>query len=166
MAYCRHRSGDALLFLTTQRTIWGHHNRTPWATAEWAWDAASKGAYAAVHPVQVLTSPNWDLSFNAMDTYNLVFMVVLIALLVGVIVWCPPGLAAYAVLAAVAPLPAPPFFSPLAGTPRYMLDTFPIFLVLGRILARRQAWLRVWLFASAASGVLLTLFFTSWRWVA
>jgi hypothetical protein len=47
-----------------------------------------------------------------------------------------------------------------------MLDTFPIFLVLGRILARRQAWLRVWLFASAASGVLLTLFFTSWRWVA
>ena len=58
------------------------------------------------------------------------------------------------------------FFSPLASMPRYFLAAFPVFIVLGTVLARRRVALVCWLGTSASLGILLTLYFTTWRCVA
>jgi hypothetical protein len=155
-----------LLFNTVARHTWGRKPANPVHTLSRAWDVAGDGAVYAVHPNRVLAARLANGSFNAMETYNLVFLALLALLLVFVLVRLPAGLALYATLAAVVPTLAPAAFSPLASVPRYVLSVFPVFMALGALLARSRALLRTWLVASAAFGVLLTVYFTSWRWVA
>jgi hypothetical protein len=78
----------------------------------------------------------------------------------------PLGLALYAFCAGIVPVLSPAAFSPLASLPRYCLAVFPIFMFLGTVFARRRYLLAGWLVVSASFGVLLTMFFTTWRWVA
>ena len=155
-----------LLFTTVVKQTWGRKLANPIHTLSRAWEVARDNAVFAVHPNRVLASALANESFNAMETYNLVFLALLLALLVFVVVRLPAGLALYAVLAAIIPALAPAFFSPLASVPRYVLSVFPVFMVLGVVLARHRVALWAWLAANAAFGMLLTVYFTSWRWVA
>jgi hypothetical protein len=155
-----------LLFTTVVKQTWGRKLANPFHTLSRAWDVARDGAVFAVHPDRVLASRLANESFNAMETYNLVFLALLAVLLVVVILRLPAGLALYATLTAVVPVLTPAFFSPLASVPRYVLAVFPAFMALGAVLARSRILLFAWLASSAAFGALLTVYFTSWRWVA
>jgi len=60
--------------------------------------------------------------------------------------------------------PAPEF--PLMSLPRFVLGTFPVFLVIGYLLSRSGPALILYLLLSSGLGVALTVLFTTWRWVA
>jgi Mannosyltransferase (PIG-V) len=165
MFWLWHWSSHPLLFATVVRQTWGRKLTSPVDTVERAWHAAVDGAAWAVHPGRLFATSNPNGSFHALETFNFVFFVLLALLLVGVLVRLPRGLALYALAAAALPFLTPPPFSPLASLPRYFLGVFPAFLVLGDALARSRIALAGWLTASVALGILLTLEFTTWRWV-
>ena len=50
--------------------------------------------------------------------------------------------------------------------PRFVLGTFPVFLVLGYLLSRGRTLLVLWLVVGGGVGIALTALFTTWRWVA
>jgi hypothetical protein len=50
--------------------------------------------------------------------------------------------------------------------PRFMLEAFPLFLVLGLLLSRSRPALVLWLLVSGSLGAALTTLFVTWRWVA
>ncbi|HKH10866.1 MAG TPA: hypothetical protein VKA73_06955, partial [Rubrobacter sp.] len=60
--------------------------------------------------------------------------------------------------------PSPRF--PLMSLPRFVLGAFPVFLVLGYLLARSRWALAAWLVVSGGVGMVLTALFVTWRWVA
>jgi hypothetical protein len=55
---------------------------------------------------------------------------------------------------------------PLLGLPRFMLEAFPLFLVLGLLLSRNRPAFVAWLLFSGALGIALATLFVTWRWVA
>jgi hypothetical protein len=78
----------------------------------------------------------------------------------------PPGLSVYNSLIALLLVLTPSPLFPLMSLPRFMLGTFPLFLVLGYLLSRSRPALYLWLFVSSGLGVALTAMFVTWRWVA
>jgi hypothetical protein len=97
---------------------------------------------------------------------NLAFLILfLIVMLVGVAV-LPPGFSIYALVIVSLPMltPAPEF--PLMSLPRFVLGTFPVFLVLGYSLSRSRLALVLYLALGGVLGVALTALFSTWRWVA
>jgi hypothetical protein len=158
-------SSDPLLFSTVVQRTWGRRLTSPAVTLERAWDGAVNGAHWAAHPISVLSVPETNPFWNATETFNLAFLVLLAVLVVGVAVTLPAGLTLYAVAVAALPVLTPASVQALASLPRYFLAAFPVFIFLGVVLARRRVVLAVWLTASTALGVLFTLFFTTWRWV-
>ena len=78
----------------------------------------------------------------------------------------PLDLWLYSVLLLVAPILTPSPFWALTSFNRYLLAAFPLFVVLGWLLAQSRVLLGAWLLASAAVGVYLTVLFVTWRWVA
>jgi len=55
---------------------------------------------------------------------------------------------------------------PLLGLPRFVLESFPLFLALGLLLSRSRLALGVWILVSGSLGIALTTLFVTWRWVA
>jgi hypothetical protein len=158
-------SSHPLLFTTVVKRTWGRTLTNPITTLDHGWTRAVDGVAWAVHPERVFATTSPNPSYNAMETFNFVFLVLLFVLLVGTVVLVPRGLAVYAVVASLEPLLTPAYVQPLASLPRYLLSAFPLFLFLGVVLARSRVLLIGWLVASSALGVLLTLYFTTWRWV-
>jgi hypothetical protein len=158
-------SGHPLLFSTVVRRTWGRTWTNPLDTLDRAWRAADAGAVWAVHPWRVLEAANSDPSFNVMGTYDFVVLVLLLALFLVPRVQLPLGLGAYAAAVVILPVMTPAQVLPLASFSRYVLVAFPVFLALGCVLARSRLLLAGWLVASSGLGVVLTLFFTTWRWV-
>jgi Mannosyltransferase (PIG-V) len=159
-------SSHPLLFATVVRQTWGRKLTNPVHTLSVAWTSAGSGARWAVHPERVFDTSSVNPSVGAMNTFNLIFLGLLLVLLAAALVRLPVGLSAYALLAGLVPVLTPAALAPLASVPRYFLAAFPVFLVLGDVLARNRVLLIGWTLASACLGVLLTLYFTSWRWVA
>lgn len=97
--------------------------------------------------------------------YDLTLLALALALILAGLRVLSPGLVAYAFLVAVVPA----FFGtpndPLMGLSRYLLVTFPLFIVLGVLLKNR--WLlAAWLTVSAAASLVLCALFITWRYVA
>jgi hypothetical protein len=159
-------SDHPLLFATVARKTWGRALVDPTKTLEGGWTSAGSGAHWAAHPEQVFATASPNPAFDAMNTFNLAVLAVLVVALVGAAVRGPRSLMTYAIPAALLPVLTPPSVAPLAGIPRYCLAVFPAFVFLGTVLARRRVLLALWLSVSAALGVMFTLFFTTWRWVA
>jgi hypothetical protein len=166
MAWLWRWSSHPLLFMTVVHRTWGRTVADPVTTLRRAWTVAETGAVWAVHPGRVFATASPNPSFGAMETFNLVFLALLAVCVLAAFVRLPLGLALYGACAAAIPVLTPASFSPLASLPRYFLAVFPAFLVLGWLLAGRRLLLAGWLVASSALGVLLTLYFTTWRWVA
>jgi hypothetical protein len=87
-------------------------------------------------------------------------------LLVFAFIRLPFALAVYAVPVALVGLLLPEPGVPLVSLPRFALASFPLFLVLGSLLARSRVALAASLGCSAVLGAYLTLEFVTWRWVA
>lgn len=167
MFWLWHRSGHPLLFLTVARDYWGRRLTNPGHTLHLAWEGASSGAAWAIRPQRAFeTTSSSNPTFHAMPTFDYVFLLLLVVLVALAITRLPRGLSAYAVAASFLPILTPAFVEPLASVSRYVLAVFPVFFVLGHVLSRRGILLWAWLTASALLGVLFTLEFATWRWVA
>jgi Dolichyl-phosphate-mannose-protein mannosyltransferase len=158
-------SSHPLLFSTVVHKTWGRTLTSPFTVFHRAWDRAGFGAPVAAHPWRIFQTLNPNNSYDAMGTVDFVVLLILVVLLAVAVVRVPRGLAAYAVLGAALPVLTPPQVLPLASLSRYVLALFPVFFALGLLLARRRYLLYGWLAASASVGVILTLSFTTWKWV-
>jgi hypothetical protein len=78
----------------------------------------------------------------------------------------PPGLSLYSFLVMLLHILTPSPLIPLLGLPRFMLEAFPLFLILGSVLSRSRPALYLWLIVSGGMGIVLTAMFVTWRWVA
>jgi hypothetical protein len=104
--------------------------------------------------------------YSLAQTINFTCLVLVVALIVLAFMWLRVEVALYATLVGLAPLLLPARGMPLLSLPRFALTPFPLFLVLGALLARSRVGLRVWLGCSVTLAVYLTLEFVTGRWVA
>jgi hypothetical protein len=166
MLYLWKGLGDPLYFAVAQREVWGRALTNPLTTLHKAWTTGIFAARYAFHPDAIFGSNSPEPAFKAADTFNLVFFGLLVVLVLVAAFKLPPDLWAYSVLVILAPILTPSPLWALTGFNRYLLACFPLFFVLGWLLARSQFLLGAWLGASAVFGVYLTLLFVTWRWVA
>ncbi|HET7480435.1 MAG TPA: mannosyltransferase family protein [Rubrobacteraceae bacterium] len=160
------RFGDPFVFVRQQGEYWGRTLTSPLVTAQHAWEAAGEGARYILHPATLFLGDPSAPSLQASNTVSLVFLIGFVALMVIGLSVLPPGLSIYALIITLLPVLTPTPSFPLMSMPRFVLGAFPIFLVIGYLLARRPTALMVWLVTSALVGVALTALFTTWRWVA
>ncbi|MGF1470352.1 MAG: glycosyltransferase family 39 protein [Rubrobacteraceae bacterium] len=160
------RFGDPLVSARQQEEYWGRTFVSPVATLQGAWSSAVEGAGYWLQPAVLFLGSSSGPSLEASNTLNLVFFAVLLVLMCVGFVVLPPGLFLYTFAIMLLPLLTPSPLFPLMSLPRFMLGAFPLFLVLGYLLARSRPALVVWLVLSVGGGVALTALFTTWRWVA
>jgi hypothetical protein len=166
MLYLAKGLGDPLYFAVAQRETWGRALTNPVHTMHKAWTTGVFGARYAFHPHAIFGNNGAEPAFKAADTFNLVLFGLLVVLVVLGILKLPIDLWVYSVLVILAPILTPSPYWALTSFNRYMLACFPLFLVLGWVLAKSRLLLGAWLLASAGLGVYLTLLFVTWRWVA
>jgi Dolichyl-phosphate-mannose-protein mannosyltransferase len=166
MVYLWQVRGDPLYFAVAQRETWGRALTNPVHTMEKAWTTAIFGARYAFHPMTMFGNSGVEQAFKASDTFNLFFFGLLLVLVVIGASKLPIDLWAYSVLVILAPILTPSPLWALTSFNRYLLACFPLFFVLGWLFARNRFVLGIWVVASAALGVYLTLLFVTWRWVA
>jgi hypothetical protein len=168
MGYQWWKLGSPFLFYTDQKD-WNREATGPVATASNAWSEARNGVkwlwdpevrIAELDPTQLMTNLNM-----ANNTYNFVFFIFAIVLLVAGLRVLSPGMWGYAFLVSIFPA----FFgapgTTLMGLSRYVLVAFPLFIVLG-VLLRNRALLGAWLIASAVLSLLFCAMFVTWWYVA
>ena len=160
------RFGDPFISARQQEEYWGRTFVSPVATLQGAWSSAVEGASYWLQPTALFLSASSAPSLAASNTLNLVFFALLLVLMVAGFVVLPPGLFLYTFVIMILPILTPSPIFPLMSLPRFMLGAFPLFLVLGYLLARNRTALAIWLVLSAGGGVALTALFTTWRWVA
>ncbi len=160
------RFGDPMISARQQGEYWGRTFTNPVTTLQGAWQSAVDGAGSFLNPVALFLSSSSGPSLVASNTLNLVFFALLLVLLAVGFVVLPPGLFLYSFFSLLLPILTPSPLFPLMSLPRFMLGVFPLFLVLGYLLARNRTALAVWLVLSAGGGIALTALFTTWRWVA
>ncbi len=167
MVYLWQQYGDPLEFKRAANDPqWRRSLANPGDTLTRAWHEAGNGLDIAAHPLRAFHGID---PVPALILAGLVAFVALVlsgALLVLGLRVLPPALWLYAAALALFPVLYASGNFALFGYQRYLLVAFPLFYVLGTVLARSRVLLAVWLTASAAIGVYLTALFTTWRWVA
>jgi len=167
MGYLWVRFGDPLLFYSAQES-WGRQATGPLDTASRAWRSAVEGAGRLFDP-GLWAHPSLGNVANhiagAGNFFNVAFFVFAVVVLLAGLRDLPLSLTVYGLLlVAPATLFGTPG-SPLMGTPRYVLVTFPIFIVL-TLLFRNRLLLGGWLVMSTLISLALCGLFVSWRFVA
>jgi hypothetical protein len=155
-----------LQFAIAQRETWGRATSNPLATIQHGWEKAGEGLPYLAHPGRVFGTTSANPPFPVSNTLNFAFLALVLALLVLAFFRLPLPVALFCVPVALGPLLLPGPQVPLIGFPRYALAPFPLFVVLGTLLARSRPALGAWVALSAALGVFMTLEFVTWRWVA
>ena len=166
MLFLWRSSRDPVLFSTATEQGWGRTLTDPVTTVRQAWTAARDAAPWAVDVLGLFAGTHSNPALIASNTYNFAFFLLALALLAAGALRLPRGLFLFALGVVTLPVLAPVSGFPLMSFPRYMLGAFPLFYVLGMALARGRAALAAWLFVSVPFAALLTLMFTTWRWVA
>ena len=170
VAYMVHlwwRFGDPLLFYNAQ-AAWGREPPGSFNPIAGAFRLAYKNVQALVDPenyepfgfqrlIYVLSGTNY--------LYNLVFLVLALALMIAGWRVVPSGLKAYAFALLAVPILFAPPDNPLMSTPRFILVAFPLFIVLGTLLKDRRL-LAGWLIVSVGASLLFTALFVGWFFVA
>jgi hypothetical protein len=149
-----------------QEEYWGRTLANPISTAGKAWDSAIKGFEYLLDPQALFLSTSADPTLQASNTLNVFFLGLLLLLVVVAFAVLPAGLSIYTLVLMVLPLLTPSPLFPLMSLPRFMIGTFPLFIVLGYLLSRNRYALVTWLVFSALGGAALTALFVTWRWVA
>ena len=167
MLWLWHQFGDPLVF---RSAVAGDPWRRTFApldeTLVRAWNGARAGLPYLLHPQWLFETTSQSPSFLLSETVGLLILALAVGLLLLGVRLLPLGLWLYAVGLIAFPLLYPSQYFALFGFPRYVLVAFPIFFVLGHVLARNAYALATWCLVSATFGDLLTALFTSWRWVA
>ena len=158
--------GDPLVSFKQQGDYWGRNTTNPIQTLGDSWTSAREGLQYLLDPATLFLGASPVPSLAASNTLNLVFLVILVAILIGGLFVLKPGLWMYAFVLTLIPVLTPSPNFPLMSMPRFMLGAFPLFLILGVLLSRTRAGVTIWLVFSVVLGIALTALFTTWRWVA
>jgi hypothetical protein len=159
-------SHKPLLFAVAQKAAWDRTATSPLTTVAHGWHQSSNGFAYVFRPDRVFGTTSVNPPFLLSETVSFACLVVVVVLVVGAFRYLPWPVAVYCVPVAIAPLLLPGPQIALIGYPRYALAPVPLFVVLGRLLSKRRSVLALWLLATAALAVYLTLEFVTWRWVA
>lgn len=165
-AYLWARFGDPLLFARQQGDYWNREVSGPLATLDDAWRAAGVGMEYVLDPATLFLGTDATPALEASNVLNLGFLVFFLSVAVAGLFVLPPGLSVYAAALVLLPVLTPSPRFPLMSLPRFVLGAFPVFLVLGYLLARSRWTLATWLVISGGVGTALTALFVTWRWVA
>ena len=165
-AYLWARFGEALVFVRQQDEYWGRELTSPITTVGDAWEAAREGLWYVMDPMFLFAATDATPALEASNLLNLVFLVLFLAVVAVGIFVLPPDLSLYSLILVLLPVLTPSSMFPLMSQPRFVLGTFPVFLVLGYLLSRSRVALVFWIVLSGGLGVALTTLFTTWRWVA
>jgi hypothetical protein len=158
--------GDPLIFADAQTVFWGRELTNPLTTLGIAWTDAGESVPYLLDPMRLFLDPAAGPALEASSAINIVFLALFLVLMgVGFAV-LPPGLSVYSFVVVLLHILTPSPLIPLLGLPRFMLEAFPLFLVLGLLLSRSRPALVVWLLVSGGVGMALTTLFVTWRWVA
>jgi hypothetical protein len=158
--------GDPLIFANAQSIYWGRELTNPLTTLENAWIDAGDSVRYLLDPVTLLLDPAPSPTLEASSAINIAFLALFLVLMgVGFVV-LPPGLSVYSFVVMLLHILTPSPLIPLLGLPRFMLEAFPLFLILGLLLSRSKPALVLWLLVSGGLGMALTTLFVTWRWVA
>ena len=170
MAWLWHAFDDPLTFKKAAEQEWARSLANPVETLRVAWRGADAGAQYLIHPGRMFDGTSQLPAFAFSDAAGLIVFAVVLALLVAGLRVLPFALWLYAAALSLFPVLYPARYFPdryaLFGYPRYVLVAFPLFFVLGALLARSRYALVAWCLVSGAAGILLTALFTSWRFVA
>jgi hypothetical protein len=145
---------------------WGRSREDPVTGLVRGFRHADDGLQYLVHPGRLFGTTSLNPPFWVSNTVGFAIAVVLLVLLAAAIARVPLGLVLYAAASTLGPMSLPNPVLPLVGLPRYALAVLPLFVVLGIGLARSRVFAAAWFAASIAFGVVLTLEFVTFRWVA
>ncbi|MDX5894814.1 glycosyltransferase family 39 protein [Rubrobacter radiotolerans] len=160
------RFGDPLLFAWQQGDYWGRTLTNPSVTAAAAWESAVVGAEYLTRPAALFLDGSPAASLAASNALNLVTLAFLLVVLGAGFFVLPRGLSIMSAVMVLLPVLTPSPSFPLMSMPRFALGVFPVFLVLGFVLARGRVLSYAWLVAGALLGAALAALFVTWRWVA
>jgi hypothetical protein len=166
MAYLWRVAREPFLFTLAYERGWGRQLKDPVTTIVHGARVAHEGVPFLWAPWRLFQTTSANPPFALANSLNIGFCVVLLVLVALAFVRLPLPLALYCVPLAISPLTVLGGQQPLASMPRYVLAVLPVFLVLGGLFVRRTALFVAWCVVSVALGVVLTLEFVSWRWVA
>lgn len=166
VAFLWSRFGDPLFFARQQSQYWGRGLTNPLETLQNAWIDAGEGLRYVLDPATLFLDPASGSALEASGVVNVVFLVLLLVLMVIGFFVLPPELSLYSFIVVLLHVLTPSPLIPLLGLPRFVLEAFPLFLVLGSLLSRNRPALVLWLFVSGGLGMALTALFVTWRWVA
>ena len=161
-----YRFGDPLVFADAQTVYWGRELTNPLVALADAWTDAVEGLEYVLAPVTLFLNPSPSPTLEASGVVNIVFLVFLLVLMFVGFAVLPLGLSLFAFVVTLLHILTPSPLIPLLGLPRFVIEAFPIFLVLGYLLSRNRPALVLWLLVSGALGIVLTTLFVTWRWVA
>jgi len=166
-AYLWARFGSPLLFYTEQGR-WGRETAGPLMILVNILRESGEGIGRLFGP-GLLVAPSLgklaDRASGAQNTFDLILLGVIVAVLILGLRVLPPDLSAYAFLLVAPALLFGTPQNPLMGLSRYALAAFPLFIVLGVLLKDRRS-LSAWLGLSAVASLVLCAMFVSWRFVA
>jgi hypothetical protein len=145
---------------------WGRSRKDPVTGFVRGFHRADDGLQYIAHPGRLFGTSSLNPPFWVSNTVAFGAAVLLIVLLGVAVTRLPTGLWLYSAAAALLPMSLPNPVLPLVGLPRYAIAVTPLFVVLGIGLARSRVFAVAWFAASIALGVLLTLEFVTFRWVA
>jgi hypothetical protein len=166
MIFLWYQFGSPLLFASAQTVFWGRELTNPLTTLQAAWIDVGQSVPYLLDPATLFLDPRAGPALEASSAINLAFLVLFIVLLVVGFAVLPLGLSGYSFIVVLLHVLTPSPLIPLLGLPRFMLEAFPLFLVLGLLLSRNRPALVVWLLVSGGLGMALTTLFVTWRWVA
>lgn len=149
-----------------QEDYWGRTLTSPVSTLRNAWSAAGDGLKYLFDPQALFLNPLAAPTLEASNTLNLLFLGLFLVLMAAGFALLPVELSLYTFVVMVLPLLTPGPLFPLMSLPRFMVGTFPLFLVLGYLLTRSRPAFVVWMVFSVLAGAALTALFVTWRWVA
>ena len=166
MGFLWYRFGDPLIFAGEQTVYWGRELTNPLTVLANAWTDASDGLKYVLDPVTLFLDPSPGPTLEASGVVNIVFLVLLLVLMFVGFAVLPLGLSLFAFVVTLLHILTPSPLIPLLGLPRFVIEAFPVFLVLGYLLSRNRPALVLWLLVSGGLGMALTTLFVTWRWVA
>jgi hypothetical protein len=166
MLFLWYRFGDALVFANAQTVYWGRELTNPLTTLGSAWTDAGEGLTYVLDPATLFLDPAASPALEASGVVNIIFLALFLVLMGVAFVVLPPGLSVFSFVVVLLHILTPSPLIPLLGLPRFMLEAFPLFLVLGLLLSRSRPALVAWLVLSGGLGMALTTMFVTWRWVA
>src|SRR5215218_1630384 len=174
MTFLWARFGDPSITREQEHVHFARELTNPLSTLKEAWTEAGEGMRYVIDPTslffdQAAQHVFGGAAFEASHTVDLAFLFLFLFLIgVGLVV-LPLELMplwAYTFLIVMMPLVEASGYSPLLSLPRFVLEAFLLFFVLGYLLSYSRLALYVWVFVSGGLGAVLAALFVTGHWVA